>query len=701
MGTAKFRVEGPDGSIFEVEAPDESFGSKVVKGAKSIAKGVARGVVEGGADMLETEQKATNAVAGILNKIPGVNLASPSQVFGETANDARAAIDQLMPRDKNVPSLIAEGVGKLPSVVAQVEMLGGGTRGFGALGAIQGSDQGIQGAAIGGAQGLALGKLLSMANKMNVIPRTAAGGILFGGASGLAGNDSDQVIADTALGAGLTGIRPGAIREFKEAVTSVPKLARDTAETFNTARTRVERTVRQLSRDPRIPVMDKISREVQAKNEELAGVSTQFGQKGKAAQNALQERATQIEDVIQKRIGETRDTAAKREDEITASIDKARNEINSKVNSLDKELINESDIAAQSAQSKITSFFRENSNKYGERYDRVADIVDRSNTPLTRGEASSILERAISRSKEEAEIDSGIVLNKIKRLNQKYGLEKESVDTYGQKVIEILDPAEPIPFKEFRADIKSITDSMKVYKGNSRFSPEEIPGAILQAEAGEFLASKSPKFAELQAEYRPVISYMNRASAILKPYKGEAFVDQSTRFIKKVVEGEAIPSEERLLSFIQEGTKSFGKGVGDISSKARQIADNIKVMKQNLGALKAEESGRIAEVAEMASRKISQLSRMKDFTETALNNEISKVQARLLQEKAMAEMGIAKRIEQLKGRKDKIQLLEAKRQKMVNIYKASANAIGIIGGAAYLGSQIFKGGANLIENIAD
>lgn len=412
-------------------------------------------------------------------------------------------------------------------------------------------------------------------------------------------------------------------------------------------------------KDPRIPVINRIKDAINGLSEKVAGTGTAIGKQvsnasavGREAESAINSRVSDIVDSVQEGI-------KTQTQQVRQSLKTTTRQVNQAVDKLDTQLANESDIAAKTFQDKIGGFFRRNSSAYGKELDAVSDSVAQHGQ-LTRGEALDVLTRTLQRSASEAEITSGSVLDQIKQIvDAKYA--ERSIDAAGNIIVR--DLSEKIPFKEFLKDSRSIWKSIKPYTSGARFSADEIPAAILQSEFGEFVAGLpgGEGFKSLQTAYRPVISYMNKANSLIQPMKGEAYRATAQSLVKRYAEGNANGAEKDLVGFLENGTKRFGEGIGNVTAKARQIADNAKVLKEMLAQNGLEAERRLFDIAEQGAMKISKIKAMGESASESVQAETQKRVAMILEEGARQEMLAMKRIQSLGNRQKEVEKLLTKR----------------------------------------
>jgi hypothetical protein len=434
-------------------------------------------------------------------------------------------------------------------------------------------------------------------------------------------------------------------------------------------------------KDPRIPTMASISQELAEKTKEISGVASGAGKQIQSTQAIGREAIEQISDRASSLEQRIKSGMQAEKSAVNRSLDTTKRQIKSSVDSLDSMLTNESDVAAKTFQNKITGFFRQNSNSYGKELDVASNKIAESGR-LTRGEAFEVLSNVLKTSGSEAEVSGGVVIERIKSLiNSKYA--PEVTQGAGQATTIIRrDLNDQIPFKEFLGEVRDIWKSIKPYKSGARFSQEEIPAAILQSEFGE-LVSRLPGgelFQGLQKAYRPVIGYMNKANAIIQPYKGEAYRKGAYDLIKRVASGDAAPVDTDIVNFVEQGTERFGHGIGSVSSKAREIGSNIKILKEQATKSGLDAEKRLLQIAEDGALKLSKIDMTKRGAEKLVERETNIHSARILEESARQEMELAKRIQVLQKRGESVQVLMRKRAILQGVSTGASLALSGIAG---------------------
>jgi len=488
------------------------------------------------------------------------------------------------------------------------------------------------------------------------IPALARGGfgpsVIKGGIEGLAGTipltrgsieeRMKQTGVGTAFGAGVGG----AIQKLAPVAVKAGRALSKVYKAF---------------KDPRIPLMSQIKDEIAIVREQTQNISSAARMQmssseraGRETSEAITGRAKEIESSI-------KSGASEAQRQVRQSIKITEREVGNAVDNLDNQLSKESDVAALSFQNQVTRFFRKNSSRYGQELNAISDEIAQTGR-MTRGEALEVLERTIQKASSDAEITGGQTLARIRQLiDSKYSSQSVIPATGPGETATIVNRnlAEQVSFKQFLGEVRDIWKQIKPYKSGARFSADEIPAAILQSEFGEFVASLSDEFKGLQSAYRPVISYMNKANSIIQPYKGEAYRKGAYELVKRVAYGDAAPVEKDIVNFLEQGTQRFGKGVGNITGKARQIGENIKTLKTEMINAGMRGEAKILEIAEETAKKLSRIDTASRSSLNTVEQETMKRSGMIMEEAARQEMMLARRMKSLeKGSKNVEKLLQ-------------------------------------------
>jgi hypothetical protein len=381
-------------------------------------------------------------------------------------------------------------------------------------------------------------------------------------------------------------------------------------------------------RDPRKPALKSV-KEQAAKAQKESSQMTSGAMKQLNAQKAIEkEQLGALEGRKSVEVQKIEKSIKEQQAVVNKSMDETAKQINKASDDLEKSLNKEANINANTFQDKANKFYSENGKAYGDKLDVVSDGMAKQGRSSL-GEADAVLARAEKIIAENTSLAGTPLAQEISALRaNKYG-PKEPLSARAQADLDALpesiraqvaqqsetlrDQAKLIPFKEVLTDLRSIW--RKAYQGN-RMTNEGRAGAILQSEFGEWVSvlPGGEKFQALQASYRPIMSWMNKLSIVMKQNQGPAFVDQAERLIRKIAydpiksgEAQALGVEKDLIQFIEKGTEHFSKGVGNVTGRARQMGENLKVLKDQLGKSKAFSERRIAEIAEEGARKISKI----------------------------------------------------------------------------------------------
>lgn len=469
--------------------------------------------------------------------------------------------------------------------------------------------------------------------------------------------------------------------------------------TVSKYKTSMSSTVKETSvgtlRDPRVPAIKQIRDSMQEANRqgtELGASASRQIQETNRTGNQVARGVSERADEIKSSISESVKAEQSR---IKQSLNSSKRQIDRSIDITDAQLSKESDIAAKTYQSKITGFFRQNSAIYGKELDTISDVIA-ENGRMTTGEALSVLERTLERSGSEAEVLEGPIIEAIKKLRAKYA-EEVTVQSGGSVVSR--DMNELVSFKDFLGEVRSIWKNIKPYKSGARFSQDEIPAAILQSEFGELVSSLpgGEMFKDLQSAYRPVISYMNKATSVLQPYKGEAYTKTAELLVKRYAKGDAAEADKQLIQFMENGTERFAKGLGSVSGRARQLGENMKALSRSMDNMGVESERRIMKIAEEGAMKISKVNLAEKGALELIQKETMDRSSLILQEAAEEEGRLWARSRQLEGRKMTVENLTSRMQKI----KSLANGtIKLIAGLSS-GYLVLRGGSEIMRTIGE
>jgi hypothetical protein len=148
-----------------------------------------------------------------------------------------------------------------------------------------------------------------------------------------------------------------------------------------------------------------------------------------------------------------------------------------------------------------------------------------------------------------------------------------------------MSPDQVVDLRSFLKDIASVknTISKSAREGSRRFSQEDISGAILDKNWGEFASKRLPEFADLQKDYSQIVDAMNLSNSIFKPYKGELYTDEGVKLLQRyglMKKGEE-NATTRLLEKMQRGGE-LAPGTGDITTILKETGENIRGVSQKI-----------------------------------------------------------------------------------------------------------------------
>lgn len=267
---------------------------------------------------------------------------------------------------------------------------------------------------------------------------------------------------------------------------------------------------------------------------------------------------------------------------------------------LDKLKGNLQDVAEKGAvdfQHKLPDFFQANSEAYGSARDAGIAKMAANGDGITYKQVSD----AISKTKQD--IQNALIpsdapaLNAIAQLEKKYapqaiGNQSGILDSAGNPIVKTLpnngnDFVDPNQLIQDLRNVKS-TLSAGAKNGRTGFNQEDLAVGYLDHNLGDFIKAKVPGFAQLQANYTPVIKAMKQAHIIFKPNQGEFNTVTATNFLKKAGSGSLEEGQEKLLGALEKGS-SFSPGVGEISQEVKQVGskiDQVKTAIRNLDVQK-------------------------------------------------------------------------------------------------------------------
>lgn len=285
--------------------------------------------------------------------------------------------------------------------------------------------------------------------------------------------------------------------------------------------------------------------------------------------------------------------------------------------------------SALEGKGRFGQFKTENSTAYGKKLDDVIDLAEKEGTLPTK----QVLQEIFDATDDELSgmfIDTGAPLTKYNALKDKYlggfsselnpeaqaiakalGMKKGQMKSSGidfskidvsQSQIKLPAPNAPINLKELLKDVRSVSKAMSAKgKGAERaFTDEDLVSIIFQKNVGKYMAETYPEFAKLQKAYSPIIEQMKAGSKIFKP--GAPFdLGTAPRVLTK-----PDVAEKALIGKLEQGTKGFSKGLGEISqpvTRAQQkltgVEKGYEIARKRIESLGATEQKELGEILKM------------------------------------------------------------------------------------------------------
>jgi hypothetical protein len=356
----------------------------------------------------------------------------------------------------------------------------------------------------------------------------------------------------------------------------------------------------------------------------------------------------------------------------------ARNIINDNISMLDEELTKVTQQGAEDIQPLLKDFFKSNSKAYGERLDKYSEVLANSDNPLLLDKAYQILDDTAS-GLDSMQITSGrgrALIEKLKVKYNPYNAEGELV----RPLNEVID------FKEYNKDIRDVLKNISgSVKGGVRITQDDLAQVILHEKYGDYIAENVPAFQELQQAYRPVINGMKESGKVFKPYASEFQNTSGASFLKKSALGEATPQSEKTLGFIEQGSE-FAPGVGNVSSKSKEVGSKLLTQKNALEKIKLLQREKLDKMTGEFTQKFNLL----DDSEAEVNKMIIErsyeLQSKIDElEKGKQSMDKLLELNKTNGELRQLQLAERKLRinKLSNIkHKANIIKLAIAGGAS-------------------
>jgi len=478
-------------------------------------------------------------------------------------------------------------------------------------------------------------------------------------------------------------------------------------------------------RDPRMPSIKKVRESLAKVEKESSDITSAQKTQITAAEREAGVAISSAEEIAKAEREAARVATSAESKAVRAGLENTKRQINQSIDDLDIQLNDEANVVGETVQAKTTKFLSDNSKAYGRQLDSVSDEIAKSGR-VTLKEGSNILETAMNDAlAADAGAESTPIFQEMRRLFQeKYGPvaskafnQASNLGQRGragsiqlsdlppnmqQQVLQqsqtLRDQSTQIAFKELLTDLRGIWK--QAYKGD-RFSREGIPAANLQNAFGEFVSTLpgGELFSGLQSSYRPVISWMNKLASVTKPFKGPGFKKEAELLVRRVARGETdvARTDVELLNFVERGTEKFAKGIGSVSARARQMGENIKVLKSSMKEAELISEKRLFDIAEEGLLKISRINENSASAGRLIKSEAEKRTAMIMEEAARLESNLWKRARTLQNREAVIQTLNSK---SALFKKLGFGLVKLVGGLAS-SYVVVKGGSELGNIIAE
>lgn len=330
-----------------------------------------------------------------------------------------------------------------------------------------------------------------------------------------------------------------------------------------------------------LPLKDQIAAQTQKSRTKTLLQGQEFSKKSGEINEDIQRTKEsklgfqQLGQAIKQNIGQKKSMLAKQKQSDFAlqriNDREARRVINDNISMLNDELTTVSQQGAEDIQPLLKNFYKSNSKAYGERLDKYSDMLGESNNPLTIEKAFNLLDDT-TKDLDNIKIISGRGRGLIDKLKSKYNPYNEE-----GKLVRSLDDI--IDFKEFNKEIRDISSNLSgTAKSGIRITEDDLAQVILHDKYGGYIAENVPAFKELQQAYKPVINGMKEAGRVFKPYASEFQNTAGANFLRKSALGELTPQEIKTLNFIEQGSE-FAPGIGNVSSKSKEIGSKFLAQK--------------------------------------------------------------------------------------------------------------------------
>lgn len=422
-------------------------------------------------------------------------------------------------------------------------------------------------------------------------------------------------------------------------------------------------------RDPGKVITIKGEKELIAKGKEEAITETRAAKKGLIRQ--LKQEEVGLRAGAKEQIKLNKEFAQK-------ELKETANTMRQNVAILNEGLQTTSEEKALQLQKVIPKFFKDHGKVYGQKVDEISEAMVARGEGITMNEASTMVNRSITEMNESL-ITEGVPRQVVEQLQRKYAVQQTvQKDVLTGIVKRATNANETIPFKELVNDLKLVKNSLSAgaKSGTTRFTQEEVAVSILNNNLGNYIKTRVPEYAELQANYAPIIRMMKKGNQIFKPFKGDFETKSATQFLKNLGLGKAEAGEEAFVKAIQEGS-DFVPGLGDITAGVRKAGQEIIESKQRIqpvldkiksGALKRQEG-----IDRTLANNLEKLAVKKEFVNSSFTVKESLIKSE-----------VAASLERIGFKEQEIKNLlkdKAKTAKVFSILFQTARTAALVGGA--------------------
>src|SRR3990167_4449435 len=248
-----------------------------------------------------------------------------------------------------------------------------------------------------------------------------------------------------------------------------------------------------------------------------------------------------------------------------AEADALKNTITDQINNVSKSLDNLTVDSARIVQNELPSVTKDASIKYGTFLDEISDKVEGKIKNLDYKAMVDDTIRQVDELQLPDNSASKFLLEKSKELEQASLGGDISLKEINKFRRELQNKSKIVPTK------KPGVESVVINRFNDSY------GNLLNT----FDISNDVKV--LNNSYRQSAQALNQSWKTFKPYTrgGQFDVSSGASLIKKVAQGDASLAERELVQILQGGDESFIRGIGDFTSKPKEIADLLKTITNN------------------------------------------------------------------------------------------------------------------------